>query len=55
MAEYENILMEREAELATITLHRPEQLNPLDWRTVRGSLKYAVPESVDLRSGSKDR
>ena len=30
-------------------------IDALDWRTVRGSLKYAVPESVDLRSGSKDR
>ncbi|MDP6708838.1 MAG: enoyl-CoA hydratase/isomerase family protein [Alphaproteobacteria bacterium] len=43
MSEYANILVEAETELATITLDRPAQLNPLDWQTV-AELKAAVAE-----------
>lgn len=32
---YANILVDTRAQVATVTLNRPEQMNPLDWSTVK--------------------
>src|SRR5207237_8949414 len=56
---YENILVEREGPIATITVNRPKSLNALNSATLR-ELTQAVRESVDssralILTGSGDR
>ena len=58
MANYENILVEREGPIATITLNRPKSLNALNSKTLR-ELTQAVREAADARAliltGAGDR
>jgi enoyl-CoA hydratase len=49
MLAYENILIHPEAGLVTVTLNRPDQLNPLDGRTI-AELNTALVE-IEARAG----
>ncbi len=40
---YQNIILDIKEPVATITLNRPEQMNPLDWSTVK-ELKHCLGE-----------
>src|SRR5438105_13288801 len=56
---YENILVEREGPVATVTVNRPKSLNALNSATLR-ELTHAVRESVDscralILTGAGDR
>jgi len=58
MSNYENILLERDGLVATITVNRPKSLNALNSRTLR-ELTQAVRECADARAliltGAGDR
>jgi enoyl-CoA hydratase len=58
MANYENVLVDRSGQIATITVNRPKSLNALNSRTLR-ELTQAVRECADARvvilTGSGDR
>ena len=49
MASYENILVERDGAIATITVNRPKSLNALNSLTLR-ELTQAVRDSADARA-----